>query len=98
MTLEEAIKYIDKLANRIPLKFFTEEEVKKYDEFAEIVKDTLENEEEIRADERAKTIDDIIILLHKKLYNEPLTTDQRKTNAIISLCIKQVSELKGGTE
>lgn len=44
MTIEEAIKYIDKLANRIPLKFFTDEEAKKYDEFTEIVKDALETQ------------------------------------------------------
>ena len=55
MTLETAIEYVDKLANRIPLKFLTDEEVKNYDEFVKIVKDTLSKEKWIKVETRPMT-------------------------------------------
>lgn len=42
MTEQEALKYIQSLANRIPLKFFTDREIQRYDEFSQVVNIALE--------------------------------------------------------
>ena len=44
MTEQEAVGYVKTLPNRIPLKFFTEDGAKVYDEFAQVVTAALEKQ------------------------------------------------------
>lgn len=48
----------------------------------------------IRKEEREKIIDEIIVLLHDKLYQEEHKTFEQQTNALINRCITQISNLK----
>lgn len=42
MTVQEAVGYVKTLPNRIPLKFFTKDGAKVYDEFSQVVTEVLE--------------------------------------------------------
>ena len=44
MTEQEAIGYLKTLPNRIPLKFFTDDGAKVYDEFSQVVTSALEKQ------------------------------------------------------
>lgn len=44
MTEQEAIGYLKTLQNRIPLKFFTDDGAKVYDEFSQVVTSALEKQ------------------------------------------------------
>lgn len=65
MTEQEAIGYLKTLPNRIPLKFFTDDGAKVYDEFSQVVTSALEKQKDngwIPCSERFPDTDKYILL------------------------------------
>lgn len=81
MTEQEAINYIQSLANRIPLKFFTDEEIKKYDEFSQIVVRALKNN--ININNFAENIKQNI------MYDELNKTTKKEVESVINEKLSQ---------
>ena len=65
MTELEAVGYVKTLPNRIPLKFFTEDGAKVYDEFAQVVTAALEKQIEKEP---------IAYKIHLSCYKTPLSS------------------------
>ena len=59
MTEQEAIGYLKTLPNRIPLKFFTDDGAKVYDEFSQVVTSALEKQIPKKRDEMMDLFGDI---------------------------------------